>query len=419
VTTRPPAAVSSSSASPLELDLGLVAERALGDEVDTDVVRRADALRDLLAANASQCEAERRISQANLDALEEAGLFDVLAPKRVGGMGASMATQLAVASSLAGGCASTAWVQTIFCGSRWWVGTLASPRAQAEIFDAGSAPLVAGVLGANGPSGVARPGDGGFVVSGRWPFASGSLHADWAILGVAFVDEAGATVDEGIVLTDVASLSVEDTWFVAGMAGTGSNTFVADEVFVPAHRAVSGEVLASGIATPSEPSDRWPTLSVLTLLLMGTVLGTARQVLQSVAEGTLRRGISYSSYRRQVDSMVVVRTIARSSLDLDTAWFHLLQAASDIDAAGHGTEMDALRRGRLRGSCGYASALVRDTVSSLMDIAGASAFAASSPLQRHWRDLNTASRHAFLGAEPMLELYGRAIFGLDQVFGPI
>lgn len=419
MTTTPADAPDGSGAPPVELHLGLASERELGDAVDTDVIRRADALRELLAANAPRCEAERRVPQENLDALAQAGLYDVLAPKRVGGTGASMATQLAVASSLARGCPSTAWIQTIFCGSRWWVGTLASAQAQAEIFDGETAPLIAGVLGANGPSGVARPVDGGFVVSGRWPFASGSLHANWAILGVGLADPAGQVGDEGIALAEVASLGVEDTWFVAGMAGTGSNTFVADQVFVPAHRVVAGEVLASGHASPSEPSDRWPTSSVLTLLLMGTVLGTAQQLLQSVAEGALRRGISYSSYRRQVDSAVVVRNIAKASLDLDTAWFHLRRAAADIEAAGHGAEMDALRRGRLRGSCGYVSALLRDTVGALMDIAGASAFADASPLQRQWRDLNTASRHAFLGVEPMLELYGRVIYGLDEVFGPV
>jgi 3-hydroxy-9,10-secoandrosta-1,3,5(10)-triene-9,17-dione monooxygenase len=399
--------------------LGLLLDRPHADEVDVDVVARATALVPLLAANAAQCEAARRVPQENMDGLAAAGLFDVLAPKRVAGMGGSMATELVVAAELARGCPSTAWLQTIFAGSRWWVGTLATAAAQDEVFDGGASPLICGVLGADGPSGTARPVAGGFRVSGRWAFASGSLHADWAILGVAFLDAAGEVADEGIVIARVADLSVEDTWHVAGMAGTGSNTLVAEDVLVPSHRMMPREVLVDGNPDPAEPSDRWPTLPVLTLLLAGTVLGTARELLQGVADGARRRGISYSTYARQVDSMVVVRQLARAGLDLDTAWLHLRQAAADIDASGRGDAMDELARARLRGSCGYVCSLLRDTAGSLLDIAGASAFAQVSPLQRQWRDLNTASRHAFMGTEPMLELYGRVIYGLDDAFGPV
>ena len=114
----------------------------LEGDVDHDLVRRASEIRPLLAEHAARTEAERQVVPEVMAALEEAGLFEVLVPKRVGGLGATMATQLAVAAELARACASSAWVQTLINVSTW----AAARMAPEEMFAGPVRPRVCGVL---------------------------------------------------------------------------------------------------------------------------------------------------------------------------------------------------------------------------------------------------------------------------------
>ena len=70
---------------------------------------------------------------------------------------------------------------------------------------------------------------------------------------------------------------------------------------------------------------------------------------------------------------------------------------------------------RLRGQCGYLTEKIRSGVDTLLTVFGAGSFATSSPVQRYWRDVNVGSRHAFLSTNVSYELYGRGLFGLDQI----
>ena len=378
-----------------------------GGDVDGDLVARAAALRPLLAEHAGRTESERQVVGEVMDALEAAGLFDVMVPKRVGGLGATMATQLAVAAELGRACPSTAWVQSILNVTTWGA---ARSKAGAELFETGGTrPRVCGVIT---PTGTAAPTAGGYRVTGQWPFASGSFYANWFTGGVLVLDDAGQTTGVGLVLVPTSDLTIEDTWFVAGMSGTASNTVVADDVFVPAGRlALIGDDAPAG----GDPADLWPLGSVLALVLIGPLLGAARACADAVIDKAPKRALSYTSYAATTDSVVAVTEVARARLDIDTAWLHAFQAAATIDAVGAGGTRDALDEARLRGQCGYLTALLRQAADTLLNVAGAGSFAQASTVQRHWRDLNVGSRHAFLATNVSLETYGRALFGLDPV----
>ena len=379
-----------------------------GRDVDAELVERAAALKPLLAEHAERTEAQRQVVPEVIDALERAGLFDLMTPTRVGGAGTTMATQLAVAAELGEACASTAWVQSIINVTTW--GASRSPSGVALFDQAGGRPRVCGVIA---PTATAAPTAGGYVVSGRWPFASGSFHASWFTGGVLVLDDAGQTAGVGLALIPRSDVTIEDTWFVAGMCGTASNTVVADGAFVPADRLA---LIADDAPPGADPADLWPLGSVLALVLIGPLLGAARACAGTVTEKAPKRAISYTSYATVVDSTVAVAEVARARLDIDTAWLHAFQAADYIDAVGAGAARDHLDEARLRGQCGYLTARLREAVDTLLTVGGAGSFASASPLQRHWRDLNVGSRHAFLATNPALETYGRALFGLDPIF---
>ena len=202
---------------------------------DEELVARVKALQPLLRKNAAQGEADRRVVEESIQALTEAGLFKVAVPKRYGGYETSMRTMLDVSAAVAEADGGAAWVVTLVNVCNWLTG-LFPERAQDEVFGADPDAKVSGVLA---PTAETRRVEGGFRVTGRWYYNSGSWHATWAALGIPITDEQGKVVDQGAALMPTSELTLEDTWFVAGMKSSGSNCLVAEDVFVPDHRIMS------------------------------------------------------------------------------------------------------------------------------------------------------------------------------------
>ena len=384
--------------------------------VDSEqLVRRAAELQPLLARNAERCEADRRVPEENIEAIRQAGLFRVMVPRRLGGHETTLRTSVDVSAALAEGCGATAWVVALTNVCNWFVGNMRD-QAQRDVFGADPDARVAGVFT---PSTSVEKVDGGYVVSGKWPWASGCLHASWAYLGTMQLGPAGAPVDVGHVIIPMSELSIEDTWFVAGMKGTGSNTVVADKVFVPEHRYMSvPPVIAQGVK-PTEHTDealyRSAFIPFAVMILLGPLLGLGRAALKVAIEKAPRRAVSYTHIARQRDSTAVQTKLAEAAMTLDDAALHTERAVDDIDNwAARGERMDYLTRARIRADAGWGSKRVREALALILDAHGASGFADSSPMQRIWRDANTAGRHAMINPLVIEEVYGKALLG----FGP-
>src|SRR5579875_742033 len=389
-----------------------------GNEVEDRVVAQARELRPMLAANAAIVERERRLTDDNVDALDRLGLFKLMAPKRWGGQEATLGTVLRVGAELAKGCASTAWVQVIGAGSAW-MASLLPDRGQEEIFASG-APRVCGVIM---PNATAIRRDGGYVINGRWSWASGCLHASWAALAIPLRDNRDAPAGLGLAFVPLAQLKIEETWFMAGMRGTGSNTLAGNDILVPDHRILPLDVCLKGDYPATKHSgalsDRRAFVPSLALSLTGPILGAAEAMLEIARDGAHKRGISYTHYERQTDSQVVHHQLAEATLKLQGAWLYAERAADDIERhARAGRRMDYLSRARIRAECGYVGKLVREVVNQIISICGAGSFAESNVLQRHWRDINVATRHPHLSAATNLEIYGHALLGIPGNIDP-
>jgi 3-hydroxy-9,10-secoandrosta-1,3,5(10)-triene-9,17-dione monooxygenase len=384
-----------------------------------DPVARAAEMRPLLARNVAQAEKDRRLPAENIEALQSANLFKVMVPRRWGGYGATLPETLSTFAELAKDCPSTGWVAMIINGVRWWASRLPD-RGQEEIFASadGSRACAAG-----SPTRLGRSVDGGIRISGKFPFASGCRHSSWGGLGVPVEDDAHHVIDQLTAFAPMSELEIEDTWFVAGMRGTGSNTLVAKDVFVPHHRVL----LTSKLLSPDpslrqrsgEPSDKYAFAAATTLIGISPVMGIAQALLEKVLEGTRTRGITMTTYARQADAPVVQHQIADAALKIDAACLQALNCAEEIEnGASAGREMDYIARARARGIAGFAAKLLREAIDELVSIGGASGFADSSPLQRMWRDANIATRHALLATDPALEIYGRALIGAEGNISP-
>lgn len=390
------------------------------DRTAAELKKRITALLPLIREYAAQGEADRRIAQPVVDALQEAGAFKVTVPRRYGGYELPIRDFVDINAMVARGDGSTSWVTTLTHVCCWMTG-LFSEQAQNDVWGADPDARVCGVLT---PSSTAVRDEGGFRVTGSWGFASASQHAQWAVLGVPLVDESGAQIDQGLALVPMTDVSIEDTWYVAGMQGTGSNTIVAEDLFIPDHRIISIVSALNGeYATPfvDETLYRSAFMPTAAIILAGPMTGMAQAaldiVLTSLSKG---KGIAYTVYDRSIDAGSTQINIAEAAEVIDTAILHMHRTADAIDAhAAAGTFPDLAERARARMDTGYIARKTREGVDQLMSIQGAGGFAQASPLQRYWRDLNTASRHAVIGPAIANELYGRALLGISEQVTPL
>jgi len=377
-----------------------------------ELIANATALVPVLARNAAETETLRRLPDENVTALTEVGLFRLTVPRRFGGLEVPFDTFYRAAAAVGGGCGSSSWVVALIniCN---WLASLYCDQAQQEVFGADPDARVCGVLA---PTATSRRAKGGLVISGSWAYASGCLHSSWAVLGVPVVDELGNAVDQGLALVPIRQLKIEDTWFVAGMRGTGSNTLVADEVFVPDHMVMS---------VPAAVRDDYPTehkneslyrsafVPSLAIILTFPQVGMARAALETVIEKAPRRQIAYTIFGRQTDSTAFQMQLSDAAMLADTAHLHVARAANVIDgAAARGERLDYLARAQVRGDTGWAIRKAREAIELAMSANGASSFADASPLQRLWRDANTAGRHAVALPAVNQEVYGKALLGI-------
>jgi 3-hydroxy-9,10-secoandrosta-1,3,5(10)-triene-9,17-dione monooxygenase len=173
------------------------------------------------------------------------------------------------------------------------------------------------------PGGLGRPeGDGGLVVSGKWAWASGADEADWAAIGVTPPGDDGKPGAPEVVLIPAGQLTVEDTWQVAGMSATGSNTLSGQDIKVSAeHRLRLGPVLAGEYAAqrPDEPFLRAAASSFLALSVVGPMLGMARTALDLTLDTAARKPMALTFYPRLADSPGVRLSLADAASLIDTA----------------------------------------------------------------------------------------------------
>ncbi|HKW38389.1 MAG TPA: acyl-CoA dehydrogenase family protein, partial [Burkholderiales bacterium] len=238
-----------------------------------------------LRARAKETEELRRIGGDTARAFSDAGFFRVLQPSRHGGFEMDYGTHTRLAAEIGRACASSAWVLSVIASHSWLLGMFPA-EAQDEVWAEDRGALIATSFLAIDAK--AEPAQGGLVLSGRWKFSSGVDLCRWAILMAPL-----ASGESAFAAIPLAGARVEDTWFSAGLAGTGSNDIVVGGLFVPAHRVLGISKLKGG-PTPGSAANpgylyRMPVFASFPFTLIGPALGAARGALEAVADGLAGR----------------------------------------------------------------------------------------------------------------------------------
>jgi len=375
------------------------------------LVARAEELVPLLRENVEATHRERRVAQANVAAMSEAGLFRLLQPRRWGGLESDMRTHIEVVSRIAEGCSSTSWVLGVL-QIHSWLAAQFGEEAQADIYADNPDARVAAVLT---PRGTATPVEGGFVLSGFWPFASGCDHCEWILLG-AQVEGATGPDAECVFLVPSEDAPSLDDWNVGGLGGTGSHSVRLEEVFVPTHRcirfadALSGK--GPGLANAEGPLYRSAAAPALVLAVTGTAPGAAETAFRSFVERLPGRPVAYMDDLQQDDWTATHLQVGEARTRIDVAKLLLARVADDIDEwANKGEDMPLEIRARTRADCAWAVRQCMDAVEILYIASGGSGLANSSVIQRAQRDLHAVNMHGILMLETNLDVYGRVLLG--------
>ncbi len=379
---------------------------------DAGLVERVRAIQPLLREHALRTEQERRVTAEVVSALTDAGVYRMNVPRRYGGYQSRLSTQVEVLGEIAAGCGSTGFMALIQAGCSY-IAALFPDEAQDEIFT-GPDVRVGGTLI---PDAVAVATDGGYVVDGTSAFATGCQNADWHLL-TARVESVGGPPEVLWTAVPMADLEILDDWYVSGLAGSGSNSVVARNVFVPAHRVLPVGPLLGGDfpskANTDDPFYRMPVLLLFCAWTAPNALGLARAALAEFTERIHRRGITYTFHERQYEAGVTHLQAAEAAMKISCAELLTGEFVARIEAAARsGEPYTQADRARIRAQSGYTTRLCKEAVDIIASASGASSLHRDVPVQRAVRDLHALSLHSFVNPTTNLELYGRVLSGLD------
>ena len=385
----------------------------MSEEADrrAELVERARQLAPKLAARAAANPWARRVEPDVIKELRSAELLTVGQPSANGGQELDWITYLEVHTALAEGCPSTSWHACVGNAHAWLVGHWPD-AAQEEIYGGGPDTYVAGVLVDRGD---ATPVDGGWVLSGCWPFGSGIDHAGWVVLGGHFPSPEGDGLVSGMFVLPAEDVSALDDWHANGLRATGSSSIVVQDAFVPSHRFVPGEVLASGktpgMARNRGRAQRSSLMPTLAFALVPPALGAARASLSAFAEEVDGKVISHVDVP-QTDWPLTHRQIAEAHALVDQGELLMRRTAELlIDTARRDEALDLPLRARVRLDCAYAVRRCLEAVQSLYLATGGRGVRDSNRIGRLQADLQAINMHAITALDPALENYGRILMG--------
>ncbi|MFQ6028610.1 MAG: acyl-CoA dehydrogenase family protein [Dehalococcoidia bacterium] len=371
-----------------------------------ELYQRAVDLVPVLKERAARTEEMRQIPPENVRDLLDSGLHRLAVPPRFGGIDAGYDLMLEVADVLGRGCGATSWCYCLWATHAWLAGHWPL-AAQEEVFGDGPDALISSSL----RSGVGQLDEvkGGFRLSGHWEFSSGCDAASWVMLGVAG--------PEGWrwVLVPASDYEIVDTWFVAGLRGSGSKDIKVKDALVPAHRVIDRERAGAGDWNGWEIHRhflyRMPVTPLLGWDLVSPIMGMAQGMIDeftAMLSGTSGPG-------KTAESTVIQLRLAEAAVEVDAGRALLRQDIHEIlEKAEQGGEFTDLERARYLRDKAFVTKLCLQATNRLFEVSGGHSLFDSVSLQRIHRDVNAGAHRDGLIFDLAGNQYGKVALGLDS-----
>jgi alkylation response protein AidB-like acyl-CoA dehydrogenase len=388
----------------------------MGQEVTREeLLERVQQIAPVVREHADQGEQQRHLADPIVDAIREAGLYQMLVPRELGGLQVDPLTFYLVVEALARMDGSTGWCMFINGGAPISAMFLQGDAAE-SIFCNGARDILAGTVF---PSGRAVRCDGGYRVSQRGNYASGCWHATWH-LAVCNIYEDGdsapligpsGTPDLMFVHLPRSQVKILDTWDVSGLCATGSHDTVIEDVFVPEAFTWKLSLEARRGRRYEAPTYRFPFTGFFSWPMSAVALGIAQAAIDEIA------GLSRLKTPRLATSTLHEKPLfqvqfaqAVALVSSARAWLHaVISRISEKTVYGKPVLIQDRAEGLLAATNATRSAAA--AIELAYTAGGGSANYRRSPLQRQMRDIHAVTQH--IGTAPaQYETSGRMLFAL-------
>ncbi|MFK4100322.1 hydroxylase [Streptomyces sp. NPDC019531] len=361
-----------------------------------EVVGRIEEIGPELAGLAEENEKIGKLSDKTVALLRSAGVIRLLQPKEFGGHAAHPRDFAEAVMAVARHDGAAGWVSGVVGVHPWELAQLDSRLAH-EVWDADPDTWIASPYM---PNGIADPVDGGYVLSGRWPFSSGSDHCSWDFLGALVGDGKGKPAGPISVLHVVLPRSdyelVDDSWDVVGLSGTGSKDVVVDKAFIPEYRTIRQELVTEGQAAEAvgltETLYKLPFSAMFPLGITAAVIG--------MCEGALALHLSQQRDRVAVtgiqvrDDPYVLYAGGEAAAEIAASRVQLIDGISRLhDQVESGRPITIADRASVRRNQVRCAWRAVEALDEIFTRSGGNAIRRGNPLQRYWRDAHVGLQH--------------------------
>jgi len=361
-----------------------------------------------IRARADASERERSIPMESAQEFLDIGLARVLTPKRYGGTELGLQAWFDICVEIGKADGAHAWCASLMIHHPHYLAQF-QDSAQADVWRNGPDVSIACTFT---PTSKVEPVEGGYRLSCAIPYLSGINHSSRVIIG-GMVPTDNGPPDWTLFLIPGSSYTVRDTWHTMGMRGTGSNTVVVEDCFVPFEHTLRvedmREATTPGARLNDAPMFNVPWIYYAGVTFIAPILGAARGALEYYRDWTAERVSLFGSQVANYTSIQV--HLARAGANFDAAELLVRRCLDD------GERTDATRldlRARAYRDQSRATELIVEGMDMIMKISGAAGFASTSSIQRAWRDVHFAASHVALNPEVSFAAWGREQFGLDR-----
>ncbi len=373
-----------------------------------ELLSAVEDIADTLTAQVPIDEAHNTLSPESVKVLEDAGMFRLKLPAELGGAEADPTTQILVLEALAHASSAASWCAMVGSTSVGLPGAFLPETAIAQMFPPGHIPLGAVVAM---PIGKTEIVDGGYLLSGRWPFASGVRHSEWIGAGAIVVRD--GTPERHMMVFPTASAELHDNWQVAGLKGTGSCDFSVDGLFV--QEAFTWNLL-DGVQNRGGPVYQIGHPGFVANEHAGFALGVARCALDAFTEREAAKKRGYTGKPSSLSARPTVqRMLGAGDLKLRAARslaIELNDAA--YQAVVEGGRPSTRMQGELRAIASYCTEVALEVVTDAFRNSGGGAIYQQNILQQCLRDMNVAAQHLMV-SEIAYENLGQMMLGVPDV----
>jgi 3-hydroxy-9,10-secoandrosta-1,3,5(10)-triene-9,17-dione monooxygenase len=379
------------------------------------LIEAARALGPALLERKARCKTDVRVPDETVAEFDRAGFFKILQPEQWGGYAMDPQVFYAVGLEIARFCPSSAWILGVIAVHNWQLAVFDDQAAQDVWADD---PTVL-ISSSYAPVGKVKVVDGGFRLSGRWSFSSGSEHCKWAFLG-AVVPTPEAPFDMAnyrTFLVPISDYQIIHNWDVVGLQGTGSHDIVVEDVFVPEHRthkSMDGFLCDNpGNAVNTAPLYRMPFMQVFVRAVCTATLGACQGALDAFIEVARTRRVGPNMMKNDPFARVLAAEAKASIEEMKLTMNRNFDAMMACCRAGEPISVEDRVRYR------YDSAVVADRClalsSKMLKAAGSGGIRQGSELLGYHLDILASQAHVANHSTPFASNMGGVMFGEENV----